>query len=278
MYDNRGTGRYSYRSFAGGCKKVIAFNYANLVVDYGNKVVTGLFNRFKSDSNFNDRKLRLAFNLAVDREEIIKKGFEGYADHVPALTPPWAFDFPEELHPRQYDHFQARQLLKEVGWPKGRILQLAATKKYEKVAYLVASHIERALLIGVEVVIIPPDAEVKWIRVIAEKRLLPSWDILLSSATTLFYEATPAFFHREFFGFDGALRSGPELPKFDELYKTMALQTDQKKLIEAAKNIDRYVYDEALGLYLCSPQSLYTVNRHVNSDHTEQPLSLQILM
>ena len=31
-----------------------------------------------------------------------------------------------------------------------------------------------------------------------------------------------------------------------------------------AEQIDRYVFDEALALFLCAPQALYAVNTHVN--------------
>jgi peptide/nickel transport system substrate-binding protein len=72
------------------------------------------------------------------------------------------------------------------------------------------------------------------------KNLVPNWDIFLTDAYVLFSEGTPAFIHREFFGFDGAYRAGPPL-----------------------KQIDRYVFDQALGLFLCAPQTLYAVNKHV---------------
>lgn len=115
-----------------------------------------------------------------------------------------------------------------------------------------------------EVLIIPPDQEVKWMRIVAEKRIVPHWDILLASTYAFFYEGTPAFFHREFFGSDGALRVGPELPEFDLLYQKMAAQTDLSQLLEVAERIDRYAYDQSLALFLCSPQELYAVNRHVD--------------
>jgi peptide/nickel transport system substrate-binding protein len=244
--------------------KVVASPYAKLVNVNGKRILAGAFNRFKRDVNFGDRGLRLAFNLAVDREKIIREGFNGYANQVPALTPPWAFDFPKGLTPRPYDPEHAKQLFKEAGWPEGRVLQLAATKEYEKVARLIAVDIQAALKMGVEVSIIPPHEEVKWKRIFAEKKIIPSWDILLADAVAFFYEATPAYFHRAFFGSNGSLRMGPEIPQFNLLFKKMAAQIDQEKLLEVAREIDKYVYEEALGLFLCSPQDLYAVNQHVN--------------
>jgi peptide/nickel transport system substrate-binding protein len=243
--------------------KIHASRFANLLNVNGNKILTGVFNRFRQDVDFTDRRLRLAINLAVDRPSLIREGFYSYADAVPALTPPWAFDFPEELTPRPYNPGEARRLFHEAGWPKGRSLQIATMKEYEGAAFVLAEQLRESLKISVNVTVFALQDEVKWKRLVAEKRLRPNWDILLASTTTLFFEGTPAFFHREFFGADGALRTGPVLPKFEALFKKMAVQTNPKELLEVAKEVDRYTYNEALGLFLCSPQDLYAVNKHV---------------
>lgn len=244
--------------------RVLTSEYAKLMNVNANKIVAGLFNRFKRDIDFSDYKLRLAFNLAIDRAAIIQQGFNGYASIVPALTPPWAIDFPEDLTPRVHDINKARKLLKDSCWKQGRKLKLATTNEFKKSAKIIASQIQDALQIGVELTIYTYDEEVKLKRILAEKKFVPTWDILLISASAFFLEGTPAFFHREFFGSDGALRVGPKIEEFDQLFNKMAAQTEQSKLIEAAKEIDRYAFKEALGLFLCSPQDLYAVNRHVN--------------
>jgi peptide/nickel transport system substrate-binding protein len=243
---------------------VQASEHADLLPVNAQRVLTGVFNRFRSDVPFHDRSLRLAMNLAVHRAELIQEAFYRYAHPVPALTPPWSVDFPEGLDPRPYDPDQARQLLKKAGgWPAGRVLQIATFLEYELAARFVASHIQTALQIPVSVMVIPPGQKVKYKRILAEKKLIPDWDILLVDTFALFSEDTPAFFHREFFGWDGALRAGPELPEFDLLFSAMATEVDPQRRVEWAKKIDRFAYDEALALYLCCPQDLYAVNRHV---------------
>jgi peptide/nickel transport system substrate-binding protein len=245
-------------------ERVISSSYAKLVTEDTTQVLAGIFNGFTSDISFSDWRLRIALNLAVDRQQVINQGFHGYANSVPALTPPWALDFPEDLSPRPHDPERAQELFSQVGWPQGRPLRLAAPKKYENVAVLIARNIEEVLKIDVEVMVVPEKEKIVWMRVLAEKKLVPNWDILLMDSFALFSEATPAFIHREFFGFDGSLRAGPEIEQFDQLYSYMAAQTNQKKLLMAAKQIDRYVFDEALALFLCAPQTLYAVNKHVN--------------
>ncbi|WP_404331672.1 ABC transporter substrate-binding protein [Mesobacillus maritimus] len=244
-------------------RKVIGSKFAKIVTEKGNQVLAGVFNRFKQDVDFNDRNLRLAINLAVDREELIRRGFYGYADEVTALTPPWAADHPKDIVPRAYDPENARSIMKKANYPEGRPLKLAATSKNKSIAKLIAKQIKTTLQMDVDVINIPAGNEVNWMRILAEKKLVPSWDILLANASALFYEDTPVFFHRELFGESGALRAGPELPQFNKLFQRMATEVDKRKRVEIAKEIDRYVFKEALALFLCVPQSLYAVNKHV---------------
>ncbi len=44
----------------------------------------------------------------------------------------------------------------------------------------------------------------------------------------------------------------------------MATQLDGQKLVQVAEQIDRYVFEEALALFLCAPKALYAVNKHVS--------------
>ncbi|MFC4321772.1 ABC transporter substrate-binding protein [Litchfieldia salsa] len=249
--------------------------YAKLVNDGGNRIIAGTFNRYLDDIDFNNRKLRLAINLAVNRNELINQAFYGYAEPLSALTPSWAFDYPEGLKPIDYHPSLARQLLKEAQWPNDRALRIAAPKKLGKVVNLLASQLKEALKIDVSVKLILPNEELRWKRVVAEKRLVPNWDILIADPYALFYEGTPAYFHRELLGADGALRAGPILPEFEQLFKEMGSEIDKNELLEKAEDVDRYVYDEALALFLFAPHALYAVNKHV--DFKPYRTSLELL-
>ncbi|MGD6801257.1 ABC transporter substrate-binding protein [Rossellomorea aquimaris] len=243
--------------------RVIHSPFADLAAVEGKRVLAGVFNRYRKDSPFNERSVRLAFNFAVDRDAFIQQGFNGYAESTPALTPPWAFDFPEGLSPRPFDPERALYFFNKTGWPKERSLLLTAEKQYEKASMILGAQIEKVLKIKVNLDVIEQTEQTAWRRLIAEKKLVPSFDLAIVTADALFYEGTPAYFHREFFGGNGALRTGPELPEFEEIYNQMAEQTDKSSLVKFAKKVDEYVFHEALGLFLCSPYDLYAVNRHV---------------
>lgn len=245
-------------------QKVLASPYANLVEVDGNYVMAGIFNRFQQDVPLDDRRAREAINLAINRDKLVRDVFLGYATATPALTPPWFFDAPTGLQPKPYDPVRARKLFQQVGWPSGRPLRLAAPALFARAARVLAGDLESTLGISVEVVVIPPELQTNAMRVLIEKKLLPNWDVLLTQWYALFAEATPAFIHREFFGADGALRAGPKIPEFDKRFAAMSAETNRLKRTELAKEIDRYVHDEALALFLCAPHTLYAVNKHVH--------------
>ena len=70
--------------------------------------------------------------------------------------------------------------------------------------------------------------------------------------------------HRAFVGETGEFRAGPVVPEFEALYGELVRQTSAAGLAEVSRRIDRFVFDEALALFLCAPQALYAVNRHVD--------------
>jgi ABC-type transport system substrate-binding protein len=244
--------------------RVIASEHAKLVVCDANRVLVGIINRYPSDVPLHDKRVRKALNLAVDCQKVIMQGLGGYANPVCALTPSWCGGFPSDMEPYAYDPEQARRLMDEVGWPPGRNMHIAAPEPFEGIAWLVASEVRAALGIGADVIVVPREKLLAGTRMLVEKKLVPPWDVLIFGWFDLSSEAPPAAVHREFFGSDGAFRAGPELPEFNRLYTEMAAQIDDQKLVKVAEQIDRYVYDEALALFLCAPQALYAVNKHVN--------------
>ncbi len=70
--------------------------------------------------------------------------------------------------------------------------------------------------------------------------------------------------HREFFHLTGAFRVGPVDERIESLFGEFVAQIEPGKLASAAAEIDQHGYDEALALFLCAPQALYAVNKHVS--------------
>ena len=239
--------------------RVKASEHANLLTFDANRVLVGIINRYPSDVPLGDARVRRALNLAVDRDKLIAQGLGGYANPLHALTPAWYDSLPRDAKPYPHDPDQAKRLLDEAGWPRERPLRIAAPEPFMGLAQMIAADIEAALGIATVVTTISNPE----MRAAIEKKLPPACDVLLHGWFDLSSEAPPAAVHREFFGADGAFRVGPELPEFDHLYAEMTVQLDGATRGEVAGRIDTYAYDEALALFLCAPQALYAVNKHV---------------
>jgi len=68
---------------------------------------------------FQDRRVRLAANLAVDIDSIIKHVINGLGDRTATTINPMAFGFDPSVKPFTQDLGQAKKLLAEAGFPNG---------------------------------------------------------------------------------------------------------------------------------------------------------------
>jgi len=243
--------------------RVETSEHAKLVTIEANRVLLGIFNTWpETGAPFSERLVREAFNWAVDRERIVAEGLGGRGRPLGALTAPWAGGG-SGAEPRARDAGRARQLLDEVGWPEGRPVTIATPQELEGIARIVADDLEHALALKTNLLVTPADGVVPALVELIEKKLTPAWDILIHAWFDLSSDLPPAVMHREFFGHDGGFRAGPPDPEFDRRFHELVSETDAARAQEAARELDRYCFDEAKALFLCAPQALYAVNRHV---------------
>jgi len=245
-------------------ERVVASPFAKLTKVYANRIFVGVFNRFDQDSPFHDKRIRYAFNAAINKERLIEEGFLQYATPLPSLTPIWSREFPSDLSPIAYQPNEAKKLISKTNWPATRPIQIAVLPQYHQAANVVADELRSAFATEVNVHVLNEQEVRKWERALAEKRKIPDFDLFLTDVFALFTQGIPAFNHRELIGASGKLRTGPEIVEFEQLFHVYQSEVDDEKRMEMAKEIDRYVHNEALALFLCSPQDLYAVNRHVD--------------
>jgi len=69
---------------------------------------------------FNDKRVRLAFNYAVDKSNIIDNILEGRGEIQKTYLPPGMFYFNEQSQGYPYDIEKAQKYLEEAGYPKGK--------------------------------------------------------------------------------------------------------------------------------------------------------------
>ena len=233
-------------------KRVEDSEYAKLEAVDAMRVVVGIINRGVEDVPLEDARVRRALNLAANRGRLIQEGFSGYAHSLAGLTPHYATGYPEDIEPYSYEPEEAQRLLSEAGWPEGRTLQLATTADLEDVAGLLAEDYRNALRIEVELTVIPDEELLSAQHTLIEKVMTPPFDVLVQGWFDLTSDAPPAVLHREFYFSGGALRVGPPVQQFEELMGRFATQIDPEEQARIAQEIDRFVHEEALSVFLCA--------------------------
>ena len=244
-------------------RRVEDSEHAHLATVDAMRMVCGVINRGAEDVPLDDGRVRKALNLAVDRDKLINEGYAGYAHPISALTPPYAGGLPEGQEPYPHDPNEAKRLLDVAGWPEGRALRLAATTDVENTARLLADYFRDSLGIEVDLMVLPDEELLAAQHMLVEKVLPLPFDVLVHAWFDLASDAPPAVVHREYFHSGGAFRAGPPIPEFEEMMGRFVAQTDVQQLQAVAAEIDRFVYDEALAVFLCCPMALYAVNNHV---------------
>jgi ABC-type transport system substrate-binding protein len=247
-------------------RRVSDSEHAKLVRVDAMRVLVGVINRDAEGAPLRDLRVRRALNLAVDRDRLIQEAFAGYAYPLAGLTPHYATGVPKGQQPYPYDPDEARELLAEARWPAGRALRLAAPADLEGVARLLAEAYTRSLGVEVDLSIIPPEQLLGAQHILVEKVLPLPFDVLVHAWFDLSADAPPAVLHREFFHSTGAFRAGPPIAELDQLLERFAATTDPVALGQLTTDIDRFAYEQALSVFLCAPQALYAVNRHVAFD------------
>jgi len=242
-------------------ERVQSSPYARLVTTDAMRVLVGIINR--DAAPFGDVRARRALNLAVDRDRLIRDGLKGYAYPTAGLNPPYSAGYNPDLEPYSRSPEEARRLLREAGYPAERPLVLAALPGLGGLAALIADDFRSALDIQVVVVEIPESDLLAAQHAFVQKVLPAPFDVLLFAWFDLSADAPAAFMHSWLYHSLGAFRAGPPIEEFERLMERYVRQTAAAELNRLDREMERLAHDQALSLFLCAPQALYAVNRHV---------------
>lgn len=242
--------------------QVKSSRYARLVTTDAMRVLVGIINR--DAAPFSDLRARRALNLAVDRDRLIRDGLKGYAYPTAGLIPQYCAGYDPELKPYPHAPEEAGRLLREAGYPETRPLVVAALPGLDGLANLLADDFREALGVQVVVVGIPESDLLAAQHAFVEKVLPVAFDVLLFAWFDLSSDAPAAFMHSWLYHSMGPFRAGPPIEEFEQLLAQYVRETDGARLNQLDRQMDRLAHDQALSVFLCAPQALYAVNRHVS--------------
>ncbi len=246
-------------------QKVENSAHAKLVTIDAVRVIAGVINRDAEGLPFHDVRARLALNLAVNRDTIVKAAMFGHAQPLAGLTPPSAVTLLHRLAPYNRNPAKSAELWRESGAAGSRPIRIAAPSEFETIARMVAADLHAVLDVACDVILFTSaDEKLELRRRLAEKKRPQDWDILIHEQGAQAADAPPLELHRAFVGETGEWRAGPIVPEFEALYHELVGETSASKMSRISYRIDKFVHEEALALFLCAPQALYAVNKHVD--------------
>lgn len=107
-----------------------------------------------TDRPFSDPRVREAFDLALDRDEIVRRAYDGKTVPASQLVPPAVVGFNPALKPTVPDRERARALLGEAGYRDGLDVRLDGTRnRYVNDVRILREVARQLALVGVRVTV-----------------------------------------------------------------------------------------------------------------------------
>ncbi len=224
--------------------------------------VFGLFNMRKPESPWLDVQLRQAVNYAINRADLIRYATKGNGVIIPALISQQGFGYDPDLAPYPFDPAQAKQLLREAGYPEGLSLLLIAPEALEVQATVISKMLEQVGF-AVKREMLDPVAYSQQ-TILTRLKQPPerqTWDIALMTTLDVTNFAVYNVYHLN--ALDGWSDWVIEQPKLHQLYKEVLGTVDQEKQRALIHQMERHTRDQAYFVFLYNPIGLYAVNKAV---------------
>ncbi len=229
----------------------VVANTADVVVQ---PIAGCAFVRIPTDvAPFDDRRVRLALNHAVDIEAIINALAGGNGVRLPNLFVPGGLGYDEQLAPFAYDPELARSLLAEAGYPEGFSTRLAYTPgdQVDPVDAIAGQLAQVGITVEVEPVELAT-FNATWTDPEAAPLRLLTWRPLNDPFTLLNLVVSNTGFLSRY-----------DDPDAQALIDAAAIETDFDMRNATYRELGRVLHDSPAAIYLWSLTSLYGVSRDV---------------
>jgi len=186
-------------------------------------------------SPWHDRRVRLAANLAIDREALSEAETLGASKPTANFVPP-TFEFALNLEPYPYDPVKAKQLLAEAGYPNGfEAGELHQVPPYFSMGEAIGNYLAA---VGIKLKLRPME-RAAFFAAWRAKQLRG----LCVCASALYGNASSRM--AEFAVSGGAYAYGSH-PDIDELYKKQAGETDRGKREALLHQMQRLMHERVM--------------------------------
>ena len=193
----------------------------------------------RSDSGpLADVRVRKAMNLAMNRADLVRYDALGNGLPLATVTMRGQLGHDETLQPYPYDPDRAKALLKEAGYADGVRLKVFVKAQAERTFKIVKAQLER-VGIHMEGEVVPDAAMLS--RLASEKWDMTFGDCPDPMAHSFFIQAIVFDSHSPF--------SLMKRADFDEKLGRMVTTIDAEQQERSGRELDRFVYENALGLF-----------------------------
>ncbi len=227
-----------------------SFSYAYLGFNLNNK-------------KFQDKKVRQALSLAINRQELVDILYFGHAKVANGPFLPGTFAYNEKVKPVVQDIKKAKQLLKEAGYNEKNPLSFElVTNTGNEIRVNAAQILQHQLKqIGVEVKIRVMEWQA-FLNTVVHPRKFET--VLLGWSLALTPDAYPLW-HSDSTKIGRFNLVGYKNKQLDKLIELGSTTVNREKLAEIYKNIFTIISDDLPYLFLFIPNSITVVNKNIKN-------------
>jgi peptide/nickel transport system substrate-binding protein len=201
----------------------------------------------------NNLKVRKALNYAINKHYLIKYDLFGNGKIISTFSMPGEEGHNPDLKPYEYDTERAKKLLEEAGYPDGFVLNMLVKETVERSAKIISFQLKK---IGIKLKFdsVPGALQMNALKT-------KNYDIFMGDAPE---PICHNYFSQSIFLFSKSPYSLWKDSKFDKMLQDMASTIDNKLRDKKAKNLDRYMYENALSIFTYQKMSVIAVVKNLN--------------
>ncbi|MBI4061627.1 MAG: ABC transporter substrate-binding protein [Elusimicrobia bacterium] len=200
-----------------------------------------------------DKRVRQAINHAINREELVRYDLLGNGKPLATLSMAGETGHDPSLRPYAYDPDKARRLLREAGYPNGVKLRAIVKMQGERTMRIISTHLARVGIVVDQYL----STDGNTIQEIRDNY----WDFTMGGCPD---PMAHSFFIQSVFLSSFSPFSIARSAEYDRLLGKMVTALDAQEQERAGMELDRYVYEQALGVFTYQRVKTYGVSKAVS--------------